>query len=1270
MLLTIPRDALQNPVPPTCYLCTQSGRRIGEIPAYATSLTAKWNSWSEFSLTFDRRYVDVLTGETKVNPLFDKAEGLRQVEVANIGHFIIQDPDTTYSDNESKTISCLSMEYACGSKYLENFYINNGAYDSKEVIYEQSKYGSDATKDQMYKPATPGGYDEHAKYFHRVYTDSRNYTYEQIQIADEDVYKTHFGNDVPAEDVLYVNGYANVQFYDPDTPELSLLHLVFEYIPEWKIGHVDYSLRHKERKFEEERVAIYDFLMNQVADTFKCVVEWDTQKKEVNFYEEADDGINDDGTVQSRYESDVYISRENIASEIHMKYSTDDIKTKLKVVGADGVDIREVNCGKNYIMNLDYYHNLDWMEQDLYEAYQKYLRALNGDPTSVYADKRKGYATLFSEAVQQRVSAYNGLDNLNNAVPAEGNAVLVGDEFKKLYCTYSPINTAYFAATIGTGTEYVEAGSLYLDEERTKQIPTPKKTDTYVVQGALLVYDAEQNKFKVDINWDAKKKALIQKLNQYHVDDDTEANKQDNILLKLKNSSGDVATIRIYDKRMVATEYNDKVKYYAKTEDEKWFDNPIKIDNGTQFDAAKDQHGDRLYTNDYCVQSVVIRTNGASEEPDQYTIIDWIKGMLTSEYMGLDDYKITYIGTMGAYFVLAKDETLTENLQDYGIRLLEEKHETYTKIFQTQTEAMLSQEKAQCIVQDDAPDGDYKTGTRWLDTNSKPVKLRQYNGSSWVEISASISDVDQSDYENYQRYIDNYNKLQAVQEVLVEKQKLAEYFGNGYKIEGVVVNTNDTDANVENLMSEAAQTHFGNSVSIIKKSFDISSPLYVFTPSSHIGKEFAIYLQGSTPYVAYLNSVGVAQAKMNYYSQQSELRQFFNDSQWSRLSPLIREDEFTDSNYLLTSYESEAERLEVYKELAEAASKELKTLSQPSIEFSMNMGNLLALPEFEPIMNQFSLGKFIRIDLGHGLIKKARLLEASLQFDDLSSFSATFGNLITTKSAVELHAELMSQAMQAGKTVAQAAGSWQMAVDKSNKLEEDIANGLQDATLEIGRAYGQSIEFGKYGLRGRKLIEGTTDQYEPEQVALINNKLVFTSDNWQTSKSVFGKYKVDGEEKWGVLAEHVTADTLVGKFIKGGRIQIGDETKEGGNLFIVNEDGTVEIKSGGTNYVEAMKDFDDIYRFRTELEYSGSTIFTAPGQSRVIKCRVFDFGQEITSFPPGTKFKWIRESNEDDAEWNQTHEYIDSNTITITNEDIQHNARFYCQCELDETKLP
>jgi hypothetical protein len=340
------------------------------------------------------------------------------------------------------------------------------------------------------------------------------------------------------------------------------------------------------------------------------------------------------------------------------------------------------------------------------------------------------------------------------------------------------------------------------------------------------------------------------------------------------------------------------------------------------------------------------------------------------------------------------------------------------------------------------------------------------------------------------------------------------------------------------------------------------------------------------------------------------------------------------------------------------------------------MANILALPEFEPIVSQFALGNFIRIELRPGIVKRARLLEVNLNFDDLSDFSASFGNLVTQLSEVDKHASLLAQAVQAGKTVATAASDWYEGTEKANRLETDIANGLQDATLKIKNASGQAIEIGKNGLVGRKLIDGTTDQYDGEQVALINNKLVFTSDNWQTSKSCFGKFEVDGEEHWGVLSDAVVSGFISGSTIKGGYLEIGGT----GGKFVVHEDGSVQIlgpdaKTPVYATQDSMEAISQSRQYYTELTYTNSTIFSEPGQSSVITCRVFAWDKDITetllSDPTkyGLNFKWVRSSSSDDTTWNNAHLASTSNTLTITNTDIVNNAQFHCQCTFDETKL-
>lgn len=1353
MELFLPKDIFDNYRPPRLFLCTTGGKRMQELQYYEGSLNAKWNAYSELSFSIDRTYLDVLTGETKVHPAFDKAESLRLTEVENIGLFILQDTDDVYSDKDSKSLSAFSAEYSCGSKYLENFYINIGMEDSKEVIYLSTEYGDGYALDEnnLYKLAS-GEYDPYTSYYIIEYTDTDKYEYKQTDINETDYnnYLDKHTDEYQPHEKLYVKSYPNVQFYNPNKKGLSLLHLVFQQIPDWKIGNVDVNLWRKERKFEVDRNDVYSFLTQDVADTFNCVVSWNTLDKTVDFYEEADDGLTEDNHVVTRWDTDVYISKENLANEINIKVSGDNIKTQLKVSGGEDLSISEVNLGKNYILNLDYYHNEDWMEPDLMEAYDRYLNAI------------KHYSPIYEYAVQGWLAAQKEYNHLMHNIAVDSSIVLVGDVFKKLYCLYEPYDTAYIDDIIGddyqdgvTMVDDLYSDVIFIDEEATfideNIIDKSKLTDgqIFVVQGYRFDYDTASNKFKFKGSMlPYNKIALLDKLWLYHVDDDTEGKANDNILLTLKDVSSNTATIRIYDPKAKIETYNPDLYYYVKGDDGKFTD--VKIADATAFAGYNE-----LYTNDYKIQCVFVNaSNGVPQEPDVYDLSEWINGTLTDKKLGLEKYTITSIGIMGAYLVLAKDEANKAVLEDYGINQLQEKYDAYVKVFLTQTEAMLNKEGKNCILSDDEPTGDYKVGDRWLDTNSRPATLKEYDGDEWQDISAE--DDKQLDAENYARYIDNYEKMVATQEMLVQKKQEAEYWRDGYVVPNRSITYKQGDSDV--VFYSAADAFFrteadGKDKVIISNGTlhtDYDIPIFTFThhsaqqsyikvsgaynkdeqyyqkvitvydldthqpatettaedrkvnietykPVSVEGEEdyeekkdtlyilqkdnlFAVYLVGTIPYVAYAESMGVYMAKRQAISRKTDFESFFDKDQWMRLSPLIREDVFEDSNFFYTGYESTEEEFNIVRELVEAATKELKTLSQPSFEFSMTMANILALPEFEPLIQQtraqFALGNFIRIELRPGLVKRSRLLECSINFDDFSDFSCTFGNLITTKSEIDLHADLLKQAVNAGKQVAASSGSWQSAVDKSNKLEQDIANGLQDVALRVSQSSGQAISWDSTGMHFRKYKNGSTTEYEPEEMAIINNALVATNDSWRTSKSAFGKYIINGEERWGPVAEYVTADTIEGKFITGGSIEIG----EGDTKFIVDKDGNVTIKSGGQDKYassSAMQVIDDAYRYRIDLVYSDSTIFSNTTDECTITCTIYDNRNQkyVTDdfISNGAKFSWKRASSDGDADvlWNEAHKNQTSNEITITaKDDVRINAQFLCDIAIDETNLP
>lgn len=83
--------------------------------------------------------------------------------------------------------------------------------------------------------------------------------------------------------------------------------------------------------------------------------------------------------------------------------------------------------------------------------------------------------------------------------------------------------------------------------------------------------------------------------------------------------------------------------------------------------------------------------------------------------------------------------------------------------------------------------------------------------------------------------------------------------------------------------------------------------------------------------------------------------------------------------------------------------------------------------------------------------------------------------------------------------------------------------------------------------------------------------------------------------------------------------------------------------------------------YRIELVVDGVNIFRDKGQQSVMHCKVFSWDKDITDALPASAFAWYRHSNDEDAdeEWDADH--TGTKTITVSTEDVQDNASFFCE---------
>lgn len=736
-----------------------------------------------------------------------------------------------------------------------------------------------------------------------------------------------------------------VQLYNQNDTAHSLLHLVIaEKAPDWKIGHVDADLATERRFFEIDRKSVYDFLMNDVCDTFKCVIEFDTYNNEINVYKEETAGI----------DTDVLITFDNLSNKINVKYSADDIKTVLTVKGSDGISIREVNYGLPYITDLSYYHTVDWMGQELYDAYANYLQ--------VVSDNKQ----------------------------------------------------------------------VYLDAKEDSKIYSAKITDL---------------KNRVDEN-----------LTEAKLDD--------------------------------------------------FYDFVLSLYKTNTFDA------------------------------DKFSVIDadfaYINRTAWSEFESF--MKNT------AYDINQKEEAILKFLsivwEAYGLNTL--------KI--------------------------YEAG---------------YKEAQTVEVSQGMSD---PNYESYYQYHATFTMLISVQNDIAERNK----------------SINEAQANLD----------------------------------------------------AVNNRISEIATKV---SLQNNLTQ----EQLVRLTPFLREDEYTDDNFVITDTDTEEDRMETLEALLDAGYTELNKLSEPKLSFTTDIANVFALDEFAPIVNQFQLGNMIKVELRPDYIKKSRLMEIEINFQDLNDFGVTFGDLLSVRDEADIHADLLSQAINAGKSVANNSSNWQKGSNAANSIQQTINQGLLDAATEIKAMDGvQATVIDKYGIHLRKLKDGSTTEYDDEQGWIVSNKFLYTDDNWKTTKSVFGKYTYKDQERWGILADSVVGGYLEGNEIEGGSLRIGDRG-DGTYALVVESDGTVQINAWGGTLEDTIKEIES-KPYEVVLESSTVPVFDNTLKSTILTCRIYKDYEEVTSIPTGTTFTWYRYSSDatGDANWNSTHKNMTVNTITITADEIENSAQFSCEVNI------
>lgn len=353
----------------------QPGKRLLGVVGGVDYSTAQINKKGNNTVSLSFVAYESFNGEKSA--WYDYLDELMEIFVDRIW-FIIKNPPEVNHDGkiESKTIEAESYEIGLQNYDIQRFKVGQGTESSYEMIF-QSKYSKEKYPDK------------------------------------------------------YKNGIPTVKFYNPDEPELSLLHILLHHaglIPSkkiidvdgnevdnwidniadspWQIGEVDTMPRHIDSSgqelenptylpedsyaFDIDNSDLYSVLTQDVSNAFSCIFTFDTVNCKINATYV--DHIGKD--------TNVYIGWRNIQNSLKATRK-DELFTTVTVSGGEGIDnIVSVNFGDTDIEDYSYLledeRYIPTSLKEKYKAWVKYRESKRLD----YINLQKKYVDVQEKATE------------------------------------------------------------------------------------------------------------------------------------------------------------------------------------------------------------------------------------------------------------------------------------------------------------------------------------------------------------------------------------------------------------------------------------------------------------------------------------------------------------------------------------------------------------------------------------------------------------------------------------------------------------------------------------------------------------------------------------------------------------------------------------------------------------------------------------------------------------------------------------------------------
>lgn len=327
-----------------------------------------------------------------------------------------------------------------------------------------------------------------------------------------------------------------------------------------------------------------------------------------------------------------------------------------------------------------------------------------------------------------------------------------------------------------------------------------------------------------------------------------------------------------------------------------------------------------------------------------------------------------------------------------------------------------------------------------------------------------------------------------------------------------------------------------------------------------------------------VKSTGALQTLKQSIQKELDLQKYLGTDLWNLFYSYRREDDYNNSNYSSTGLNN-TELIKRATELFKAAQRELYKAGNLQYSINTTMGNLLALPEFKPIVDKFEVGNFIKVGIDEK-VYSLRLLSYQVDYDNLSEIPVEFS---TVEKIYSGYSDVES-VLQSAKSMSTSYSSVKDQVDKSKGTTKTVSdwtnNGLLGDNISFSNSKEQTVTLTKNGLLARSW-DDVYNEFSLKQLKIVNNGLYLTKDGWETIETGVGRFTytdINGNlvEDYGIIAK-----TVVGNLIIGKELQIYNEDKS----IVIDENGLTidggylkikgtEVGSDGKTISEVIIDLD------------------------------------------------------------------------------------------------